>query len=76
MNDKKGTGGSGELSPQERKALLNGLVNLPPVHAKIVTLYYFKDMTIQAIAKKLGLPLLRVHKMHYDAIVRLKRFVK
>jgi DNA-directed RNA polymerase specialized sigma24 family protein len=55
---------------------MDGLVHLPYLHAKIIVLHYFQDKSLEDIAKTLDLTLPRVHKMHYDAMARLKRHLK
>jgi DNA-directed RNA polymerase specialized sigma24 family protein len=56
----------------QRNALLNGLANLPAAHARIIVSLYLEEMSHEKIAENMALPRELVHKMHLDAIMRLK----
>jgi DNA-directed RNA polymerase specialized sigma24 family protein len=61
------------LSDEQRDNLMEGLMYLPPLHAQIILLYYFEEVSLPEIAKRLELELAVVDQMHFDALVRLKK---
>lgn len=69
----KGIGPEEEALQKELKeALKNAIIDLPEKEYIVITLYYFKELTLKEITRVLSLSEARVSQLHTQAIFRLK----
>jgi len=60
------------LSKDTRKILVRAIENLPEKECKVVSLYYYNELTMKEIGKILEVTESRVSQLHTQAMFRLK----
>jgi RNA polymerase sigma-70 factor (ECF subfamily) len=55
----------------DRDLLANAIATLPPEHRIVVALRYYRDLTVEDIAGRLGIPTGTVHSRLHYALKRL-----
>ena len=60
------------LSKDTRKILVGAIENLPEKERKVVSLYYYNELTMKEIGKILEVTESRVSQLHTQAMFRLK----
>lgn len=60
---------------EERKNLAEAIEQLPPKEKKVVTLYYYEEMTLKEISLVMHLSEARISQLHTKAVFRMRAFM-
>ena len=64
------------MTKDRQKTLINAIDNLPEKERKVVSMYYYNELTMKEIGRILEVTESRISQLHTQAMIRLKGKLK